>query len=104
MDDLFSKWKQWGGFAITAVGVVVLTLLLLVGSLTNIEQANFVQKVVIWVLGTGIIGYAHSLAHSTLKNWQGEEEFKDLPPWAQGLAIGSHIAWFAFFVIYALPQ
>ena len=47
MDDPLLNWRRWGGFAITAVGVVVLTLLLLVGSVTNIEQANFVQKVVI---------------------------------------------------------
>ena len=103
MDDPLSKWRVWGGFGITGVGVVVLTLLLLVGSLTNIEQANFVQKVVIWVLGTGVIGYAHNLAHSTQKNWQGEK-FKDLSPMAQRIAIGFHIIWFALFVIYALPE
>ena len=102
MDDPFLNWRRWGGFAITAVGVVVLTLLLLVGSLTNIEQANFVQKVVIWVLGTGVIGYAHNLAHSTQKNWQGEK-FKDLSPSAQRIAIGAQIIWFVLFVIYALP-
>ena len=103
MVDPFLYWRQWGGFAITAVGVVVLTLLLLVGSLTNIEQANFVQKVVIWVLGTGVIGYAHNLAHSTQKNLQGEA-FKDLSPKAQGFAIAIQIIWFVLFVISALPR
>ena len=103
MVDPFLNWRQWGGFAITAVGVVVLTLLLLVGSLTNIEQANFVQKVVIWVLGTGVIGYAHNLAYSTQKRSQGKE-FKDLSPRAQGIAVGAQAIWFVLFVIYALPQ
>ena len=81
---------------------MVLTLLLLVGSLTNIEQANFVQKVVIWVLGSGIIGYAHNLAFATQRNWQGEA-FKDLSPRAQRIAIGVHAIWFVLFVISALP-
>ncbi len=103
MDDPFLNWRRWGGFAITAVGVVVLTLLLLVGSLTNIEQANFVQKVVIWVLGTGVIGFAHNLAYSTQKRWQGKE-LKDLSPRAQGIAVGAQAIWFVLFVIYALPQ
>ena len=101
MADPLLNWREWGGFAITAVGVVVLTLLLLVGSLTNIEQASFVQKVVIWVLGTGIIGYGHNLAYTTQKSWQGEA-FKDLSPRAQGIAIAFHIAWFLLFVISAL--
>lgn len=99
--DPLLNWRQWGGFAITGVGVIVLTLLLLVGSLTNIEQANFVQKVAIWVLGTGVIGYAHNLSHSTQKWWQGEE-FKDLSPRAQCIAIGSHILWFGVFMYLVL--
>ncbi len=104
MADPFLNWRQWGGFAITAVGVVVLTLLLLVGSLTNIEQASFVQKVVIWVLGSGIIGYAHNLTYSTQRNWQGKEAFKDLSPRTQGIFIGAHAAWFVVFAIFALPR
>ncbi len=103
MADPLLNWREWGGFAITAVGVVVLTLLLLVGSLTNIEQANFVQKVVIWVLGTGIICSGHRLAYTTQENWQGEA-FKDLSPRAQGIAIGAHAIWFVLFVISALPS
>ena len=103
MDDPFFNWRRWGGFAITGVGVVVLSLLLLVGSLTNIEQANFVQKVVIWVLGSGVIGYAHNLAHSTQKRWQGGE-FKDLTPRAQAIGIAAQVAWFALFVAYSLPS
>jgi hypothetical protein len=103
MDDPLSNWRVWGGFGITGVGVIVLTLLLLVGSLTNIEEASFVQKVVIWVLGSGIIGYAHNLAHATQRSWQGEK-FKNLSPRAQGVAIGAHLVWFALFVIYALPE
>lgn len=102
MDDPFLNWRRWGGFAITAVGVVVLTLLLLVGSLTNIEQANFVQKIVIWVLGTSVIGYIHNLAHSTQKNWQGEE-FKDLSPRAQGIAGTAQVLWFTLIMYFAWP-
>ena len=101
MSDLFVDWKKWGAFRIPAIGVIVLTLLLLVGSLTNIEKAVFVQKVVIWVLGAGVIAYGHSLAHSTQKLWQGTK-FKDLSPLAQSFAMTCHIAWFALFVFAAL--
>lgn len=72
--ESFFDLKHWGGFEVTAVGVVVITLILLVGSLTNIEHLGFVQKVVIYVLGTGIIGYAHNLAFATQRSWQ-EENF-----------------------------
>ena len=68
------------------------------GSFTIIEQATFVQKVVIWVLGTGIIGYAHNLAFSTQKNWQGDD-FKDLSAKAQSFAIIAHGIWFCLFIV-----
>jgi len=77
---------------------MVLTLLLLVGSLTNIENAHFVQKVVIWVLGAAVISYGHSLAYSTQKCWQGEA-FIDLRPWAQILAMAIHVIWFVVFIL-----
>ena len=56
----FSDWRKWGAFCIPAVGVIVLTLLLLEGSISKIEETFFVQKVVIWVLGAGIISYGHA--------------------------------------------
>lgn len=72
------------------------------GSLTNIEQSSFVQKVVIWLLGAGVISYGHSLAHSTQRNWQGKENFKDLSEKAQCGAMAVHGVWFALFVAAAL--
>ena len=102
MADPLLSWDKWGPFAIPAVGVIVLTLLLLVGSLTNIEQANFVQKVVIWVLGSGIISYAHKLEFTTKMNR--EEGAKDLSPWVQRSFIGVHAIWFFVFAISALPR
>ena len=98
---LFSDWRKWGAFCIPAVGAIVLTLLLLVGSLSKIEETFFVQKVVIWVLGAGIISYGHALAHSTQSNWQGKA-FKDLTENAQRIALGVHTVWFILFVIAAL--
>ena len=97
----FREWPLWGAFKLPFIGVMVLTLLLLVGSLTNIENAHFVQKVVIWVLGAAVISYVHSLAHTTQKAWQGEA-FKDLRPRAQVLAIAAHVLWFVLFIISCL--
>ena len=94
----FGEWAQWGSFKIPFIGVMVLTLLLLVGSLTNIDNAHFVQKVVIWVLGAAVISYGHSLAYSTQKFWQGEA-FKDLRPRAQILAVVIHAIWFGAFIL-----
>ena len=96
--DAFLDWQRWGAFRIPFTGVIVLTLLLLVGSLTNIEKAYFVQKVVVWVIGAGVIAYGHSLAHSTQKNWQGKESFKDLSLGAQITAMFFHVFWLCFFV------
>jgi len=95
------EWWQWGAFKIPFIGVMVLTLLLLVGSLTNIENAHFVQKVVIYVLGAAVISYGHSLAYSTQKAWQGES-FKDLTQRAQVLAIAAHVLWLVVFIISCL--
>lgn len=95
--ESFFNTKHWDGFEITTVGVVIITLILLLGSLTNIERLGFVQKVVIYVLGTGIIGYAHNLAFATQRSWQGEN-FLSLSPWAQASAIGAHIVWFGLFI------
>jgi hypothetical protein len=103
----FEEWAQWGSFKIPFIGVMVLTLLLLVGSLTNIENAHFVQKVVIWVLGAAVISYGHSLAYSTQKNWQGKDAqgkdvFKDLSLRAQISAMAVHVIWFVAFIFSCL--
>ena len=103
----FREWWQWGSFKIPFIGVMVLTLLLLAGSLNNIENSHFVQKVVIWVLGAAVISYGHSLAYSTQKNWQGKDAqgkdvFKDLSKRSQGVAVAAHLLWFVLFIISCL--
>lgn len=97
----FGEWMQWGSFKIPFIGVMVLTILLLVGSLTNIENARFVQKVVIWVLGSAVISYGHSLAYSTQKTWQGAA-FKDLTLRAQIVAMAIHVIWLFVFIFSCL--
>ena len=97
----FSNWKEWGPFHIPAVGIMIITLVILGSAVINIERAVFLQKVIIWVLGAGIIAYGHSLAYSTQRLWQGTK-FKDLSPWAQGMAMVAHFVWFSLFVLMAL--
>lgn len=97
----FSNWKEWGPFHIPAIGIMVITLVILGSAVINIERAVFLQKVIIWVLGAGIIAYGHSLAHSTQKLWQGTK-FKDLSPLGQGIALAAHFLWFCFFVFIAI--
>lgn len=94
----FRDWKQWGAFCIPAVGVIVVTVLLLTASTANIEQATFIQKVVLWTLGSAVIAFGHSIWHSTKKNL---EKTADLSFGQQAFWLTFQGAWFVLFLIFA---
>lgn len=87
---------NWGAFKIPFIGMAVLSLLLLMGDLANIEQSTFLQKLVVFVMGAAVISYIHGLMYANYTKLTGK---KDLPQWAQWVAAVVHIglwAWFAF--------
>ena len=100
--EAFVNWRRWSAFKIPVIGVIVLSLLLLVGPIANVQEAGFTQKVVLWILGATVIAYGHDLAHSTQRNRQGIDQFKDLTPRTQAMFMVLHVLWFAAFVYAAL--
>ena len=95
----FTEWKKWGAFSIPAVGVIIVTVLLLTASTANIEQATFIQKVVLWTLGTAVISYGHAIWHSTKKNL---EKADDLTFRQQAFWLSLQGLWFVAFLIVAI--
>ena len=89
----------WKAFKIPAYAFAVLTLLLLMRNANNSLEYSYIQNTANYAIGASIISYGHFLFYSTWKNRTNEP---DLPFWAQGLAMGFHIAWFGYFLTVSL--
>jgi hypothetical protein len=84
---------HWKAFRIPAFSFATLALLMITRNASVPEEMVFNQLVAKYAIGTSIISYGHFLFHAT---WCNISNAKDLPIWAQVLAMFFHCVWFFY--------
>jgi len=88
----------WGAFRIPAFAFGMVALLLLFRNVSESLEFIYIQRVATYALGASVISYGHYLFYSTWVKRRVNE--RDLPFWAQGLAVAIHLAWFGYYFLW----